>query len=234
MIFNTGGLDIPYEIVINRRLKFARIAIGLDGMKISLPRKMSNRDIERLLETKESWIYGHYMKIKPALDRIHDYSRYVLYKGDFYNKTIYLGDKNFVDFGGNEFNIYIDTVLNDPEKDKKAAVLLKEWYINSSREVINKRLIYYRRIINVSYNAVKIKDQRSRWGSCSDKRNLNFNWRLIMMPQQVMDYVIIHELCHLKHLNHSKDFWNMVYRYMPDYKKSIEWLKENAELLQIH
>lgn len=234
MIFNAGNIDIPYEIAINRRLKYAKIAIGLDGVKVLLPRNMNNRDIGRLLEAKKDWIYKHYMKIKPVMDRVHDCSRYILYMGNFYNKTLYRGNTNLVIFNGSEFSIYVDTVLDDSERDKKASELLREWYINSLREIINRRLIYYREIINVSYNLVKIKDQKSRWGSCSGKGNLNFNWRLIMMPQQVMDYVIVHELCHLKYLNHSKDFWNIVSKYIPDYKRDNEWLKENAALLQIY
>lgn len=234
MIFNAGDINIPYEITINRRLKYVRVTIGPEGVKVLLPRNMNNRYIERLLEAKKDWIYKYYMKIKPVMDRVHDCSRYVLYMGNFYNKTVRGGNKDCVIFDGSEFSIYVDSVLGESKREKRAAELLKEWYINSSREIISRRLTYYREIINVSYNLVKIKDQKSRWGSCSGKGNLNFNWRLVMMPQQVMDYVIIHELCHLKYLNHSKDFWNMVSRYVPDYKKDNEWLKENAALLQMN
>ena len=73
-----------------------------------------------------------------------------------------------------------------------------------------------------------IKDQKSRWGSCNSKKEVRLNWRLILMPYDVMDYIIIHELCHLKHMNHSKDFWNLVESYNNNYKKSEKWLKENG------
>lgn len=75
-------------------------------------------------------------------------------------------------------------------------------------------------------NQIRVKEQQSRWGSCSSKQNLNLNWRLCFVPKKVMDYVIIHEIVHLKHFNHSKEFWKTVENYCPDYEVSSEWLKE--------
>ncbi|MBU0727650.1 M48 family metallopeptidase, partial [Patescibacteria group bacterium] len=71
----------------------------------------------------------------------------------------------------------------------------------------------------------------SRWGSCSDRKNLNFNWKLIMAPIEIIDYVVVHEMCHLKQMNHSSKFWNLVAEKMPDYKELRKWLKDNRYLL---
>lgn len=105
------------------------------------------------------------------------------------------------------------------DKDKKK-------YIQSAREAITYKADKYSSLMNVSYNRIAIREQRTRWGSCSSNKNLNFNWKLILMPEEVMDYVIIHELAHLKHMNHSKEFWNCVAEYCPNYKVSRKWLKE--------
>ena len=82
--------------------------------------------------------------------------------------------------------------------------------------------------MGVSYGGITIRNQLTRWGSCSSKNNLNFNCLLMLVPEEVLDYVLIHELCHLKEMNHSKKFWAEVEKYMPNYKEPEKWLKENG------
>ena len=93
------------------------------------------------------------------------------------------------------------------------------------------RIKYFAEKMNVSYNNVTVRNQLTRWGSCSGKRNLNFNCLLMLTPEKVRDYVVIHELCHLKEMNHSKLFWAEVAKVMPDYKIYENWLKENGNTL---
>lgn len=102
---------------------------------------------------------------------------------------------------------------------------VKEWYMNRARQVIPVRVEQYRRSLKEPVGMIRIKDVTSRWGSCSSKRNLNFNWRLVMAPMEVLDYVVVHELCHLKEMNHSPSFWRLVGEILPDYKVQREWLK---------
>ena len=87
---------------------------------------------------------------------------------------------------------------------------------------------YYANLLGVSYGNITVRKQRTRWGSCSSKGNLNFNCLLMQMPKAVLVYVIVHELCHRKHMNHSKAFWAEVERILPDYKEAKKWLKENG------
>lgn len=97
-----------------------------------------------------------------------------------------------------------------------------------ARAVIPPRVKYYASLIGVDYNRVTIRHQKTKWGSCSGKKNLNFNCLLLLTPTEVMDSVIIHELCHLKHMNHSKEFYNEVLRVCPNYKTYDRWLKKNG------
>ena len=97
-----------------------------------------------------------------------------------------------------------------------------------ARAIIPPRVAYYASLVGVDYNRVTIRHQKSKWGSCSGKKNLNFNCLLLLTPTEVMDSVIIHELCHLKHMNHSKEFYNEVLRVCPNYKKYDRWLKQNG------
>ena len=94
--------------------------------------------------------------------------------------------------------------------------------------VIPDRVRHFAPIVGVTYGRITIRNQRSRWGSCSSKRNLNFNWKLIMAPPEALNYVVIHELCHLIEFNHSARFWNLVQQRMPEYGYWKKWLKAHG------
>lgn len=113
---------------------------------------------------------------------------------------------------------------NAPRITEEGIRLLSE----RAREIIPPRVAYYASLVGAEYNRVTIRHQRTKWGSCSGKKNLNFNCLLLLAPTEVMDSVIVHELCHLKHMNHSKAFYNEVLRVCPDYKKHSRWLKQNG------
>lgn len=100
---------------------------------------------------------------------------------------------------------------------------------DQAMKVIPDRVRFYAEKIGVDYGRVTIRNQKTRWGSCSAKGNLNFNCLLMLTPEDVQDYVVIHELCHRKEMNHSPKFWSDVAKIMPDYKNSKTWLKENGE-----
>ena len=96
-------------------------------------------------------------------------------------------------------------------------------------EVMKTRCSYYAPIMGVSYGTVTVREQKTRWGSCSAKGNLNFNWKLVLMPQEILDYVVVHELAHRIHMDHSAEFWAEVGKILPDYKERRQWLKVNGQ-----
>ena len=118
-----------------------------------------------------------------------------------------------------KFNLMITKQNSKPEEINAAQ-------LNRIKEKFAERTAYYAGLINVTYNGITVRNQKTRWGSCSSKGNLNFNYRLYYMPAELMDYVIIHELCHRKYMNHSKEFWSEVARYCPDYIARRKQLKE--------
>lgn len=95
-------------------------------------------------------------------------------------------------------------------------------------ELIPGRAEYFADLIGVTYGRITIRNQKTRWGSCSSKGNLNFNCLLMMAPSEVLDYVIVHELCHRKEMNHSKAFWSEVEKVLPNYRDAVKWLKEEG------
>lgn len=100
-----------------------------------------------------------------------------------------------------------------------------------TKTLITPKAEYYAKILNVNFNKLSVKKQTSVWGSCSAKQNINFNLLLCLCPDQVIDYIVVHELCHLKELNHSKRFWNEVENLLPNYKSARLWLKANGSAL---
>ena len=101
-------------------------------------------------------------------------------------------------------------------------------YIETARSIFTQKAAYYARLIGVTYGRISIREQKTRWGSCSSKRNLNFNCLLMLAPAEILDYVVVHELCHRKEMNHSKAFWVEVEKVLPDYRESVKWLKEKG------
>lgn len=104
-------------------------------------------------------------------------------------------------------------------------------YIAAAKEYFPKRAAYFRQFTGGTYNRITIRDQKTRWGSCSARGTLSFNWRLMLAPPAILDYVVVHELCHLTHMNHSTAFWQAVESVYPDYRSARKWLKEHGQEL---
>lgn len=121
--------------------------------------------------------------------------------------------------------------LADAEGRRLAA--MEKRYREAARERFESRVAYYHRITGGNYTSITVRDQRSRWGSCSSRGTLSFNYRLIFAPPAVLDYVVVHELCHLTHMNHSGDFWNMVGSVMPEYREYRKWLRDHGHELTV-
>lgn len=117
---------------------------------------------------------------------------------------------------------YIHTPTREQSKLKKSMEL---WYRQKTLEKVMERMDYYLKFFDEFLIFVKVKEQKKRWASCTAKCELYFNWRCTMAPTWVLDYIVVDELCHMVHMDHSKAFWNLLERIMPDYKNRREWLE---------
>lgn len=108
---------------------------------------------------------------------------------------------------------------------------LTQRYIAAAKEYFPKRAAYFQQFTGGIYHRITIRDQKTRWGSCSAKGTLSFNWRLMLAPPAILDYVVVHELCHLTHMNHSTAFWQAVAEVYPDYRTARKWLKDHGQEL---
>ena len=129
---------------------------------------------------------------------------------------------------------WIDKSLNKMRQHKEEQSQKKELspqevklLVTRAKRIIPQRVRYYADLMGVTYGRITIRMQKSRWGSCSGKGNLNFNCLLMRTPETILDYVVVHELCHLKEMNHSPRFWAEVEKILPDYKERRKWLKDH-------
>ncbi|MEG1848295.1 MAG: SprT family zinc-dependent metalloprotease [Lachnospiraceae bacterium] len=122
------------------------------------------------------------------------------------------------------------TTHSNPSKQEAA---LEKRYREAAKEYFPKRVEYYIAKTGGHYERIVIRGQKTRWGSCSSRGTLSFNWKLMLAPPRVLDYVVVHELCHLTHMNHAPAFWMAVELILPDYKELRKWLKDHGNSLQI-
>lgn len=114
--------------------------------------------------------------------------------------------------------------------DTQHAALTRR-YIDAAKEYFPKRVAYFHQFTGGTYSRITIRDQKTRWGSCSSKGTLSFNWRLMLAPPAILDYVVVHELCHLRHMDHSPAFWQAVGEVFPDYASARKWLRKHGQEL---
>jgi predicted metal-dependent hydrolase len=126
---------------------------------------------------------------------------------------------------------YIEvTVLeNDSDPKKSVRLMLIDWYKSHAEKLLIEKTKRFSDVIGVKSNSVRVKNYKSRWGSCSAKGDISYNWRIMMAPHSIVDYVVVHELCHILEQNHSSKYWKHVERYVPNWRECREWLKENEE-----
>ena len=204
------------EVEVRRRpVRYARLEVKPDGrIVITAPRGF---DVEKLLEKHSAWIEGKLAEIE-GLKEIANSG--FPFKGEFYR--VIRGTRAKV-----HERFKTVTLPGDPVQMMN---LLKRLLRPEVEAIINE----YQENMNVAPSKVFIRDQRTRWGSCSPKGNLNFNVRLIAVPEELLRYVVIHELAHLKYMDHSREFWELVGKFYPDYRKAREELKKWWTIIELN
>ena len=174
---------------------------------------------------KENWINRKKRLIENQIKDITNNKNKLLYLGSLFPINLKHNASKELIFTGEEF------IANSIEPNP-LSLSIKKWYKKKFREIAIPRVTYFARQHNLMVNQIRIKNQKTMWGSCSSKNNINLNYLLIMAPMGVIDYVIVHELAHTIHRNHSVDFWSSVESIMPDYKEHKQWLKVNGYKLR--
>lgn len=224
-------MDLSYTIKRSAKRRKLTITIERDcSVVIHAPKGVSDEKIRQVVDSKRQWIYekiNHSQKYQdlphpPGKELVNGES--ALYLGRQYRIEIVNDDLKKVQFN----QIFL---IPNIQATRKTDVL-RSWYWERAKQKIIPRVQQHARELGVDPAEIKIVDNRYRWGSCTLKDNLNFNWRLIKAPMFVVDYVIVHELAHLLELNHSPRFWNIVRSKIVNSDKAKIWLRENGQLLE--
>jgi len=217
------------QIIRTKRKSIALIVEPNGRLVVRAPIRISDADIKHLVKQKERWIREKQKRVKDkstqSKPKVYMDREEFLYLGKSYNLKI-VADLNPALVLSRKFYLSRRAL-------PKAESVFTEWYREQARAVISERVELYAARHGFTYRKIRITSARTRWGSCSSMGNLNFTWRLVMAPPEVIDYVVVHELAHLRVNNHSKEFWKQVERIMSDYKQRLKWLKENGQKLTL-
>ncbi len=218
------------RIVRSKRRTFS-IEINPKGLlTVRAPLRSSNGEIKKLLNEKYDWIKRKKKEIsqKVAQKKKRHYISGETFECLGKNYTLIIKENHKFAFSTSGDLLFINS-----QYQKSAKSLLIYWYKNQAYKYIHRRATHFSEIMNVQFNRINITGANTRWGSCSNNKNLNFTWRLVLAPKQVVDYVIVHELAHLIEMNHSDKFWKRVARILPNYLIYETWLKENGHILDL-
>ncbi len=207
-----------------------------DCLEIAAPAGMSWEKILQLIAGKHSWIRMQIRRLEtsasnPANSSLTHGST-VLYQGTPHTLLLLADGKGKpqVTYAHCAISIHLSELIGD---DNAPVVYrsLKKWYWEQAQALLLERTLYWSSKIGVRPNRISLRDQKTRWGSCSSRGSINYNWRIIMAPPAVLDYLVIHELCHLMHPNHSPAYWQEVARWNPECRNHRRWLRLNGSLL---
>ena len=221
---------VTIDKIIRTKRRTLALIVERDGrLIIRAPLRAKEEKIHQFVKEKEKWILKKQAEFKAYPSFVP--KKYVdgegfWFLGQMYKLQIVEEKKPSLYLNGN-FRLAKSAL-------PKAGGVFEKWYRKQADQILNGRVRWYAAKHGFQYKQVKITSARTRWGSCNSLGTLSFPWRLIMAPMPVIDYVVIHELVHLRVQNHSATFWNRVGELVPDYEKRLEWLKKNGHLLSLH
>ena len=221
-------MQTSYKVIYSDRKTFGLSVERDKSIVLRAPKKAKVTEMDDFVERKKFWLYKklrHPQKYPPQKRKEFISGASILYLGRNYRLNIINNGINNIKFN----NMFLISKTNQIN----AYDLFKNWYLQRAKEKIIEKALLHSKNIGVEFQNIKVTELKYRWGSCTPKNNLNFNWRLIKAPLQVIEYVIVHELAHLKEPNHTPRFWSIVKTQIPKYNEAKTWLKENGHLLEV-
>ena len=224
--------NIAINVHRTDRLKTVSIQVSRGKVKISVPKNLEQFKIDKILKSKSKWIKKKlFLQSKITSFRNKEYvsGEDFLYLGRHYRLKIIIGQKYNTEFKDG----YLKVTVKDKSNTQKIKRLIKKWYLEKAQLHLNKMTLDLSKELSVGFRSVKVRNYNSRWGSCSSTGKIFYNWRIIMAPVKIINYVVLHELVHLKEHNHSKRFWKLLKSYYSDLDYAKQWLVYNSHTLKI-
>ena len=235
MRVDIGASIIEYEIDYSRR-KTMSITVKPDGtIRVAAPKGTAGKTVQDWVASKSKWIADKLAEVAVAhrdtVPRSYQSGEEFAYLGQPMRLELFCDPQQTkTKVRLREGTIQISGPDCSPPTVQAA---LETWYRWAAGRYIQARVGHYQTPVGRPPGRITIREQKTRWGSCSARGNLNFNWRIMMAPPEIIDYLVVHELCHLVHLDHSPQFWKLVGSIIPDYKARQNWLRHNGPQLRI-
>lgn len=227
--------DIRYQVIRSRRAT-ADIVIERDGsIVVRAPETIPDERIEDMVEAKRLWIYKNLAEWRDlnATRVLREYKNGegFLYLGRSYRLLLVAEQNEPLLLKNGRFSLRRDLV--DAGSIAAAQSAFRDYYIARGQERISRRVNYYAPKVGVTPHALDVRELGHRWATCSPSGDLAFHWKCMMAPQTIIDYIVVHELCHFHHLDHTDAFWNEVDKVIPNYGERKEWLRKNGAGLDV-
>ncbi len=231
------GRSVDYSVRTSKRAKRVLLKFGADtGLEVVYPSRQRRPSPEAALRGSADWILRTMSRLAQESDRQprrrYQSGEVFLYRGQACQLNVTWlsnGARSHVQLAGD--SLVLACPQSAQREERRAAVV--NWFRSQAKLYLPQRTRQLAEKHGFQFGQLRIKHQKTRWGSCSAQGNLNLNLRLMMAPDAAIDYVILHELCHLRELNHSAAFWRLVEERCPDYQLWRAWLKENGRLLKL-
>ena len=228
----TFDKDLSIEVVRTKRRKTASIKVIDGAVQAIVPDQLSDGRVQDLIQKRTPWIrkrLREQLQIVTPKPKEYVSGESFTYLGRNYRLKVLTGTGKEVKLKGG----YLEVGLPKKPKDGDIRSALVDWYEQHALERLTEKTNRYAGIMGVTPSSISVRDYKARWGSCSSKGEISYNWRIIIAPHHILDYVVVHELCHLKHPNHSPAYWRSVKREISDYGDCRQWLKEHGTELVI-
>ncbi|MDP2652653.1 MAG: SprT family zinc-dependent metalloprotease [Candidatus Omnitrophota bacterium] len=226
---------LHYEMVRSRRRSLQISIRDSLTVRVCAPRLLPQKEIERFLRQKAAWVFRKLGEVQERRDilaakKYEDGSEFLFLGRPYRLAVSWNGLKTArIAFDESGWTAFLPDGTAPEKISRQIKDALVKWYRAQALEVLGGRIFHYARIMGLEPLKITVRTQKRLWGSCHHRaKSINLNWLLILAPMDVIDYVVVHELCHLKVPNHSRRFWSCVGRVLPDFRERRQWLKTNA------
>jgi len=235
-----GDIEFSYEIIRSNRKTISIIVEPDETIIVRAPKDLPDEKIREKIYKKRKWIAEKIQKSREIVKPVPKKRELVSgEKVKLKNKLIRLKiypvqqKKTNLIFESNILHIFVNKDLSEDKRKEEIKKVLLKWYKEQALDIISKRVQKYAKYLDEKPKDIKVRDQQLRWGSCTKEGILLFNWRIVMAPVSAIDYIVIHELCHLKESSHTPKYWALVESLFPEYRKWKEWLRINGLTLDL-